>query len=302
MKNEPSAFIPATGAVELEHTPVTRSAFERRMTAAMALADDALLRVTVDVGAAVTTARATARRVDALREQIAKHLPLFPLSLIAEFDQTIDALVHAQATYVSDVSKDDRLKALPKLVDECARVRAIALADLESLVLRDIIDAAAVEAIKDGSGRDDLAMDLVSIDAAFTRARAALGERFWVTADEQAYLRKLATTLRETLSLLSTIDEGARERIAIRQRFFTLFVREYDQLRRAVTYVRWDQSDADAIAPSLFLKGKRARVEAPADDDKPAEDKPANNTPADDKPTPHSGATRPVPQDDPFVR
>ena len=170
MKNEPSAFIPATGAVELEHTPVTRSAFERRMTAAMALADDALLRVTVDVGAAVTTARATARRVDALREQIAKHLPLFPLSLIAEFDQTIDALVHAQATYVSDVSKDDRLKALPKLVDECARVRAIALADLESLVLRDIIDAAAVEAIKDGSGRDDLAMDLVSIDAAFTRA------------------------------------------------------------------------------------------------------------------------------------
>lgn len=90
----------------------------------------------------------------------------------------------------------------------------------------------------------------------------------------------------------SLLDEDPRKRIAIRQRFFMLFAREYAP-RRAVTYVRCDQGDDDTLAPSLFLKGKRARVEAPTDD-KPADEKPANNT----APAP----TRPIPQDDPFVR
>jgi hypothetical protein len=42
-----------------------------------------------------------------------------------------------------------------------------------------------------------------------------------------------------------------------RQRFFTLFVKAYDQVRRAVSYLRWSEDDLDAIAPSLY--GNRTR-------------------------------------------
>src|SRR5688572_5909064 len=37
-----------------------------------------------------------------------------------------------------------------------------------------------------------------------------------------------------------------------RRRAFSLFARAYDQARRAVIYLRWDQGDADDIAPSLY--------------------------------------------------
>ena len=41
-------------------------------------------------------------------------------------------------------------------------------------------------------------------------------------------------------------------------RAFTLFSRAYDATRGAVTYLRWNEGDADDIAPSLY-KGREGR-------------------------------------------
>ena len=48
-----------------------------------------------------------------------------------------------------------------------------------------------------------------------------------------------------------------------RVRAYTLFVRAYDQCRRAATYLRWGEEDADEIAPSLFANrgGRKGGVE-----------------------------------------
>jgi hypothetical protein len=43
-----------------------------------------------------------------------------------------------------------------------------------------------------------------------------------------------------------------------RQRMFTLFLNSYDQVRRAVTYLRWNEGDIDTVAPSLYA-GRAAR-------------------------------------------
>jgi hypothetical protein len=40
-----------------------------------------------------------------------------------------------------------------------------------------------------------------------------------------------------------------------RQRAFSLFVKAYDQARRAISYLRWEQGDVDSIAPSLYSGG-----------------------------------------------
>jgi hypothetical protein len=37
-----------------------------------------------------------------------------------------------------------------------------------------------------------------------------------------------------------------------RQRNFTLFVKAYDEVRRAVSFLRWKEGDLDRIAPSLY--------------------------------------------------
>jgi hypothetical protein len=45
------------------------------------------------------------------------------------------------------------------------------------------------------------------------------------------------------------------------QKIFTLFVSAYDPLRRTKTFIRWNEGDADEIAPSLYA-GKRRKVVA----------------------------------------
>ena len=47
-----------------------------------------------------------------------------------------------------------------------------------------------------------------------------------------------------------------------RHRAYTVLVRAYDQARRAVTYLRWDQGDAELFAPSLWARRKRRRRRA----------------------------------------
>jgi len=47
----------------------------------------------------------------------------------------------------------------------------------------------------------------------------------------------------------------------IRQRVFTLFYNLYDEIRRAVSFLRWHHEDADSIIPSLYAgRGGHAKV------------------------------------------
>lgn len=50
------------------------------------------------------------------------------------------------------------------------------------------------------------------------------------------------------------------EAAEIRSKIYTQFINCYDQIRRVVTYVRWDADDIDDFAPSLFAgRGGSAR-------------------------------------------
>ncbi|WP_437980893.1 hypothetical protein [Sorangium sp. So ce117] len=57
---------------------------------------------------------------------------------------------------------------------------------------------------------------------------------------------------------------GPTEAADRRARAFSLLVHAYDQTRRAVAYLRWDEEDADTIAPSLY-KGRTGRATAHSD-------------------------------------
>jgi hypothetical protein len=77
-------------------------------------------------------------------------------------------------------------------------------------------------------------------------------------ASRGASLRELDQA--ESLAGQLTSALGAREQGPViaadvatqRQRNFTLFAQSYDQVRRAISYLRWDNDDVDNIAPSLY--------------------------------------------------
>src|SRR5262249_40949034 len=49
----------------------------------------------------------------------------------------------------------------------------------------------------------------------------------------------------------------------LRAKAFTLFVRAYDEDRRAANYLRWHEGDADDLVPSFFKGRPRASTAAP---------------------------------------
>ncbi|WP_437591731.1 hypothetical protein [Sorangium sp. So ce1000] len=57
---------------------------------------------------------------------------------------------------------------------------------------------------------------------------------------------------------------GPTEAADKRARAFALLVHAYDQTRRAIAYLRWNEGDADSIAPSLY-KGRGGRTASSSD-------------------------------------
>jgi hypothetical protein len=55
-----------------------------------------------------------------------------------------------------------------------------------------------------------------------------------------------------------------------RQRNFTLFANAYDQVRRAISYLRWNEDDIDDIAPSLYAGRGTGRKKPDAPQPTPA--------------------------------
>ncbi|WP_437601206.1 hypothetical protein WMF28_06490 [Sorangium sp. So ce590] len=148
--------------------------------------------------------------------------------------------------------------ALKRLVDEAAPLREDLLVAAEALAHKGIVDAPRVAEIRRGQGHLDTANDLVALAALFSEGWDAVKNRTTVEWKDVERASQLGPELLVALGArqqpgLPTPKAGdAAER---RARAFTLLVNAYDACRRAVSYLRWKEGDADAIAPSLFARG-----------------------------------------------
>jgi hypothetical protein len=65
--------------------------------------------------------------------------------------------------------------------------------------------------------------------------------------------------------MLGAIGERDHQSITVaetseaRQRAFTLFMTTHDRVRRIVHYLRWNEGDADEVAPSVYAGRKRGK-------------------------------------------
>jgi hypothetical protein len=137
----------------------------------------------------------------------------------------------------------------------------------------------------------DTASDLVALSALFSGSWSEIAGKTAATEEE---VRRAGELGPEILAALGVREHGAApgpsDAADKRARAFTLFVNAYDQNRRAVAYLRWNEGDVESIAPSLY-KGRGGRGASPRDTDAaPQEDPPA---PPDAAPP---GAPAPAPR------
>jgi enoyl-CoA hydratase/carnithine racemase len=84
-----------------------------------------------------------------------------------------------------------------------------------------------------------------------------VSSRTALSASDLDEIETAANTLAARLAERSPESGLAARASELRTRAFTRFVDVYDQARRAMEYLRWDEGDANEIVPSLFVRRRR---------------------------------------------
>lgn len=245
---ESPADPPATGA-ELEElredlariSPTTFVPVNRDVTAAAVLV----------IGAAPEVRRFRAEMVAQFGEEKASRVDR--LETIAR----AAAAAHAQHQWLS--AGED----LVPIGAAVAEARANLVTEVEALISRKRLAKGALARLQRAHGYRNLIADvnlLVSIlRLSWPTISGATGLKLADLHRAEGLANELATAvgLRDAAAATPSGE--------LRQRAYTLLVRTYDGVRRMITYIRWDEGDADRIAPSIYAgRGRRRRLGEPA--------------------------------------
>ena len=238
-----------------------------------ALPPDQVGRVNADIPTAVSLALGALPLITSLEDAMAEALKHPPTAQIARLRPRALALLftHLHAAPRSSKSHETDL--------EDARVlRERLLASADAHVAHGQLDRESVAKIREGSGHLDRANDLIALAALFRAAWPQISSRTQVELahlDRASALGTLLVTELGAKALGAGPAADSRVWSDRRARAYRLFMRDYDEIRRAVEYVRYHEDDAAAFTPPL-----RPYTRGSADDG--GENPPA----ADPQPTP----------------
>lgn len=207
-------------------------------------------RLNLSVPAVVAIALAAAKKLEPHRSRIVA-LPEIDHALIASLRRYTLALAHAEALFGARVDTRRKLRAL---VDRARKTRRLLREEVRHLGRHGLLDASVLNANASGRGFHHVAFELLALCGLFRERWEQLKGRALVSVEQLDEAEALAD------SILRALGKEAKQRTETaetRDRAFTLFVRAYDEARRALTYLFWGTGEADVIAPSLFASLRR---------------------------------------------
>lgn len=223
-------------------------AYQRVLPEAMGLTSEALVTINVDVPTCIVTCFTVLERLPAFRVRI-QQLPELPNEQMARFPDYVLALFNAQARYTIVTAP---LEALPALLAQATRRRSVFVAEAKAMVVRGDLNGRPLKELKRRCGYNNVAFDLSALTHMFKNAWPAIEGKTSLRMTEIEDAAGLALRLAAAIAHQDNSKEAVAAAIDIRQRMFTILCATYGQIRRAVTYLRWDEGDADCIVPSLY--------------------------------------------------
>lgn len=260
--------------------PRGRSALEALRPAMDALAPEALRPINVDVPHAVARALGVAPTLRSLRPRIAAECPSIDLAALDALEVRALAVEYAHAVYLTALSPSP---VLAEVAAEATAARARLFSLAETLAAWKLLDPRTLDRVRPGSGYHDTADDLIALCSLFRENAAGFDGKVPVTPAQLDAWHLLGERLLRLVGVRNEQPARAAQAHADRQRAFTLFDRAYEEGRRAVAFLRWNDGDADALMPSMRARGgggtprgDQETPDAPAPDPtKPGDAKPA---------------------------
>jgi hypothetical protein len=220
-----------------------------------------LVRINCDVPHAARCGLVAAEHVQPLLPDLAQliRFDVRPVHMLGAYSL---ALLHAHSLATEG---DGDLPSLPVLVAEAMPLRERLLRTAELLAYFGIVSAEHVAAIRSGLGYASLAEALLALGRMLVELWPRVHDKVMVTREEVDRAITLSAQLQKAIALHEAdksplqLPSGRRY---LRAQAFTLFYRAYEQTRRGVTFLRWDEGDAQGIVPSLYpRRGRRPEGE-----------------------------------------
>lgn len=225
-----------------------REAYEAVLPEMLALPPERIVTMNIDVLEAVTTVMGSLPEIRALRPQI-ETLPKADLKAFDRLETYALALVHANALFAAASAP---AQSLPALAEAGVKLRDRLASDATALGKRGLLDSTLLDQLKGAVGYKNLAHDLLTLAAMLRGAWDRIQSKTPVTLGELDEAEQLADRLLWGIGERAQSPERIAEQKDRRQRAFTLFYRTYDDVRRSVEYLRWNEEDGGKIAPSLY--------------------------------------------------
>ena len=241
--------------VNLDNEPKTAAAYQALLPRYMELGAAELIAVNADITTVVATMSAAASRLGELRDQI-RSVGVSDPDMLDEIGPCADGLDYAEGQYRAELQSTGELADLAR---ECGETREMFMVDLRNAAAHGVIDSGYLSEYSGAPGFKNTIDDVRLLTRLYRNHWPALSGRTCRTLEEldraEAVIHRMALLGGER----GQRTTGSSEVAEMRTRAFTYAVKRYDAVRRVVQFVRWNEGDADSLAPSLWRRrgGKR---------------------------------------------
>ena len=222
-----------------------------------------LIPIKIDVMLIVGNVLGALPEITRLRPEMEGAFKLFDFTRFDKLEQYARAMHHAHALWrAASKPKADLVDLATTLNDERERL----LTSAEALAVNGLVDGSRLKEIKKVSGYRALAADVATLVELIRERWSVIQHKTPLSLTDLDRQAELALDLVAAVGTRDQATPSVGEASLNRQRAFTLFVRAYEDARRAVSFLRPDA--ADDIAPSLYAgRGGRKPNEPVESDD-----------------------------------
>jgi hypothetical protein len=213
---------------------------------------------------AASTVQGVFVRVSHLRDQMAE-LPRFDIENFDLLDTYAVALLEANAYFTIARAPTEELAKVAALAKE---LKEVFLCDVNVLIKRGHVRVKEFKPVRGRPSYRNLVNDLLALTTILRNHVNSGANHSAVSTKELDRAEALSLRLIALMAARKRTPEALAKATLERQKAFTLMSRAYDQVRKAVHFLRWEKEDYAKLTPALprGRKGVRKKrvVAAPA--------------------------------------
>lgn len=237
------------------------AAFEKRRDEILGVDDDALAPLNVHVHSAVATVLGVLPELVPYREAMST-LQGLDQQKIQGLEEYAQAAGEAHSRWVTAMRPPEDIRALNQ---QALAMRETIRSDATALASRGLIAREQVAAFRGLVGYKNVGFELIDWANLMRDCWSSIQGKTALTTAEVQRAKDTGEQLVRAAGLREQAPIFQAQAARVRQQAMTLLLGAYDETRRAITYLRWHEDDADSIAPSLYAgKTRQSTREPPA--------------------------------------